>query len=315
MGKDFVKRIALFFFAIQLASTVAFGQSILVPQQIWQQESSLNPAASGLYNKIDVFAGYSWLNDTYYETEMQSKAFVALANVYMPKLKSGLGISYNHYNEISITTDPFGYELNDTFNLDFSNIRLNYNYQFQFKNEHRLSFGTTLAIKEINWRSYDYPCWECIYDVDGADSEVGIGFGAMYAASNWYVGLSFSPVFVISPFQSSLVDLNLESSLIASYSFSLRGTTKFTPYIAVSCVTPDSYFEVSFVSLGFRITDEWFLFGVDLAGGYFTGSLNFNLGATLFKKLQLIYSPGLLLSNDAEFNAHHTFGLRYAMGK
>lgn len=311
MEQNIIARILLLV-ALQLLGKPNAAQSIVMQQQLWLQESAVNPAASGLYNKYDAYGGFTWLNHTVYGRQIKDHAFTGLANLFIESANSGFGLSYNKYGATSYNTAHWN--VSDTLSYDFSNIRLNYNYQFRLKNEHTLSIGTTVAYKSTAWNASYYNYWE-LGAKKGSDNELGIGFGVIYAAKNWHVGLSFSPVLVYSAIESPEIIYQFESTVLASYTFTLRETTQLTPYLIATIARDDVYTGVSQFSVGFRITDKWFLYGLDLSGFYAWGTVNTNLGVLLFNRLQLLYSPGLVLDFHSDVSIQHAFGLSFSLAK
>lgn len=316
MGKNFVTRLHLAV-GLWLAGYTMVAQGVAYSQQIWLQESTFNPAASGLFSKYDGYAGYSNLpafTDKFDEDGYWAeKAFGGNINFFLPNLNSGFGLSFNKRSNVEWL--GLGWWLPaDTISQDFENFRLNYNYQFTLKNEAVLSIGAAFVGQKRNWENRPEYCYSCDIPTIGSIRLTGVGLGAVYAAPKWSAGFSISPVFAFINETYQYIYYTTEYTVHGSYNFDGGKNTTLTPYVYASMTSDHTGFYLPFATLGFRIEHEWFLFAFDVSGSEY-GYVNGTLGVVLWKQLSLIYTGSAVGTESSSSKGRHTFGLRYALKK
>jgi hypothetical protein len=286
------------------------AQGIAYPQQIWLQESAFNPAASAFFSTYDAYVGFSILPDItdnygYYA----SSGYSGQANFYLPKLNSGFGVSYN--SRTNEDWQNWNWEVTDTLFEDFQNLRLNYNYQIEFKNKAVLSLGAAYVAQKRDWKNYVPPCYRCDVPTTGGIRLTGVSLGAIYGTPKWSAGFSVSPVFAFVNETFLYTYFTSEYTMHGSYSFDGGKNTTITPYLYASMTSDYNGFYMPFAVIGLRLEHEWFLFAADFSGQDY-GYINGTLGATLWKQFSLIYTGSMVMGYTA---GRHTFGVRYNLKK
>jgi len=143
----------------------------------WNNYSSYNPAATGLFNKH-----YAALNARTQWTHFEGapKTISAIYDFKWTKINSGLGIGYVY--------GQLGFEKNNEINL-------NYSYQFDLKKDRILSSGISLGFLR---KSIDFSKFVAIDNNDPllisnpikTDFFFNIAFGLMYKTPHLLIGLS-----------------------------------------------------------------------------------------------------------------------------
>lgn len=166
--------IVMLFLGSSIALNSLYAQQDVFYTQFWNVQNYYNPANAGLHYKHETTVlGSSQLRHWNYAPN----DLLFGSSVKVDKLHGGIGINYL---------------LHDDFVLTSNKIKLNYNYQFAFKNEHVLSLGGAVGVNMINYKRIFMEIMPSI------DDETGAGFtadlGVVYKMRKMNLGVSFTQI-------------------------------------------------------------------------------------------------------------------------
>jgi type IX secretion system PorP/SprF family membrane protein len=292
------------FFVILLSAASANGQNYFIPNQWWVQKPLFNPAASGISDKLDVAIGTRLGGFTNKYTG--SYTFGAV-NAKISAINSGVGFSY--FNE---NPEYLG-KTNEQFVMR-QRFAFTYNYQFAFKNSHVLALGTSVDFIRTSWNINWLPPGGGIDPglppPSGIGTDINLGFGAMYQAENWHVGLSAVP-------SATLVDAENLTNQATTFYLSASYLSRFNGTFALEAA-----------GLGGLDIDNWYTLNYNLklwlVDAYYTGvgfsvsrntydSVDLLFGLTLFKQLKIHYAYAFTLSDFSSMTNQHVISLQFAL--
>jgi len=283
-----------------------FGQDFIA-NQWWLQRELFNPAASGIDTKLSTaiggrIGGYAepsvFFGNNYYG-RIDGK---------LSSINSGIGFSYFTQNPEYLLDSVTNY-------LTRQRFALNYNYQFTLANNAVLALGFSADVIHnywnLNWLPPDNPNDPFLPPQNGAGSDVNLGFGVMYQAKNWHIGISMMP------------SINLIDEVNLSYPFQVYYLTSavkahFNDHFAVEggllfAIDEDSYYLFN-PNLKLWLNDAHYLGVAVSRGDFFWESNDLLLGLTLWKHWSIHYTYSFLQSDSFRPPSNsHTIGLQFAL--
>ena len=295
-------------FTFSLFCLVAFGQYYSITNQWWLQQPLLNPATSGINNKISAAIG-SRLGGT--KTQVEGSVSYMRLDAKLNGINSGIGFSYfNNNPEYLLNNDSANFIMRQR-------IALNYNYQFTFDDASILSIGTTLDIERIAWSLDVYhgsPINPIIPPQNGPGNDINLGFGIFYKAANWNAGVSLVPSINL------LDEINLNTpspslQFMASIDQHLENNLSLQSGVLFGFPTEQPLASNYYLNVFMKL---WFANGNIYAGLAYNSiptspeSIDLLLGLNLGKRLALHYAYAIAISNYAGVNTNrHILSLSY----
>ncbi len=208
---------------------------VMTFSQYWDNSSMtdrtlalINPAYASFNNDVEI--GFNALRIG--ESNRYPYSLNGITSYKFDKIKSALGITYNHFDEISSKSN---------------NVKLNYNFQPVSNDKHKLSIGLSAAYSQMrvdapefihHLQSFRYgfiyfPPTD--YELDAYESEaVYFGAGIMYAFKNLQTGVSFHqdmyPTYLGQYWDGSTTrDLNV----YLNYKFKISGGVEMNPWLNI----------------------------------------------------------------------------------
>lgn len=164
--------------SILFVTNMSFSQNMF-----WNNYSEINPANSGLENKLDFNNSYQTKfseNINTYPKTFQSNINTRLAE------KHGVGLLYSNYQVFTFA--------------QIDRLGVNYNYQFLLENNRKISLGAYFGGRWLNYKGGFY---ELISNKTISNPEMN--FGISYIGEHIYTGIS-------------IVQINIDKSALSSYS-------------------------------------------------------------------------------------------------
>lgn len=253
MEPNFLARTVFLVALISSVLATKAQQEIINVDRYQTQLPMLNPALSGMWaNELAV--GARWTSGVVQQPAMP----IIRVDGYSPVLNSGFGIS------VTGTANKRGSE--DIY------IRGNYNYQYQLKNNAKLSGGVVLEFGRIE-------------TIARQISEGSAGIGFAYAAQNWHIGIAAQQLIAIYN-QSTKRRQNPIYVATGNYIFRLRKDFGLQPegMLGFDENNNQALFNVGFkttyrlIYLGLHyIKDNQLFFDVDTRFGVSTGMVIFKI--------------------------------------
>lgn len=259
------------------------SQSVFILDNSWNNYAFNNAAAAGLTHK-------------YYFSSVGSKQFENIAgspqslnvnfDTYFNKLKSGIGVNYL-YDEIgSFTTNT---------------IYLNYNYQKQFTDNQKISFGVKLGVQNLEiGNMYMVMSDNSIQKTSSSSvSNSTLGFGVAYKSEKQTIGFSSNNIVNRSITKSSLHFSDFPTfNLYYQYHFKFSTLYEFKPTAFLSYSDPTPFF-LNINLLNY--INKTFWVGLNFNSNFDYGS---SVGIDIKQKLRIGYSF-LTNSNTNLSNQHY----------
>jgi len=289
---------ALFFSFVSLTA-----QYYEMPSFYWNSLSAVNPANSG-FN-----ADQQYSVQGLYRNQIQVAPYSiwASADYKLKKINSAIGINYNHFDNVIGKSNTF---------------KLNYNFQPDLGENHKLSIGLSFAIDQVRMDAprnifstvsrYSFPNYISEPDHERnalEETSTKMGAGIMYRFKNLELGGSVTNH--IDP-QYQYGEWNVKNERVfnyyINYKFSLFRNVQMNPIFAMRA-RHDIGYALSMLNLNF-IVKERFLMGIQ---GSFTVSntekLNFMLGYEFAKKFQVYLGYGISPSKFTNYTTYPNFEL------
>lgn len=258
-------RIKIILFAFFFAGQ-CYAQQEAQFTMFWNNYSSFNPAATGLFNKhyASVSGRHQWVG--FGEEPITVNA---VYDFKWNKINSGIGINYLY--------DQLGFEKNNEINL-------NYSYQMNFKKDRILSSGVSFGLlkKSIDFSKFIplNPNDPLLANSIKKDYFFNINVGFVFKTPHFLLGFSTTQInktdSEILPFKNSR-----HYYLACSYNAMIRENFNFRPSILVKSDLASTQYDFNLITIykkrvwagfAYRITDAVaFMAGIDIKGKYRIG--------------------------------------------
>ncbi len=268
------------------------------------QKPLFNPAASGITDKLDVAIGTRLGGFTNKYTGSYTYGAV---NAKISAINSGVGFSY--FNE---NPEYLG-KTNEQFVMR-QRFAFTYNYQFAFKNSRVLALGTTVDFIRtswnINWAPPGGGIDPALPPPNGIGTDINLGFGAMYQAENWHVGLSAVP-------SAILVDAENLTNQATTFYLSASYLHLFNENIALEAgglgaINLDEWYTVNY-NFKFWLVDAYYAgLGISASRDVFD-SVDLLFGITLFEQIKIQYAYAFTISDFSSVTNQHAVSLQFAL--
>ncbi|NTW32151.1 MAG: type IX secretion system membrane protein PorP/SprF [Bacteroidetes bacterium] len=263
INKEKIKIILIFF----IFTAQCYAQQAPQFTMYWNNFSSYNPAATGLFNKhfASVSGRHQWLG-----FGEEPTTICAVYDHKVSKINSGIGINYIY--------DKLGFEKNNEVNL-------NYSYQLKFKKDRVLSSGISFGILI---KSIDFGKFEPLNPNDpfftskavNTDAFFNISLGLIYKTPQFLFALSSTQ---INEYKSGILHYKNKRHYFISSSFNQDIGKKFNikPNILIKTNIAITQYDFNFIltykkrywaGSTYRVTDAIaFMGGIDIKGKYRIG--------------------------------------------
>ena len=280
----------------------------------WNTYSSLNPAYSGFNSKS--FLNVQLLSENSRHSDNPTSIWVN-SDLKIKAIHGALGVSYNQF---------------DNFLNHSKTLKLNYNYQLELNQLHKLSFGLSLGVDQFKSKANQFTIgrYQAIFPIYWEDyqytnldvTRAKLGAGMMYRFKQIEMGLSVTNHIEANPYRiedastrTVYQEWNVYNSSVVhfytNYRFSINKWLEMNPIFAYQHLQ-GSNFSAGLLDINF-IFKEVFLIGAQFTANQSNiNNASLLLGLELSKKFQFNYAYGATISRlTNEPFSRHELGLAY----